>query len=126
MSDACDLGMIAAASAVERELQTPACRRDRLRLESLLADDFVEVGSSGAVYDRDSILALLEREAGEGDSTPEIEIHELTGRIVGPELVMLEWVSHRGGVSARRTSLWRLASVGWQIVHHQGTPLAST
>ncbi|WP_032401900.1 nuclear transport factor 2 family protein [Rhodococcoides fascians] len=103
---------------LERELQTPECRRNRGRLVSLLADDFTEVGASGAVWDKASILDLLSSE----DSV-EIEVLELSGRAIGTDFALVHWISIRSGMRARRTSLWRRIESGWELVHHQGTPL---
>lgn len=104
--------------ALERELQTAHCRSDPDRLADLLADDFVEVGASGAVWDKASILDLL----GSEDSV-EIEVLELSGRTITTDCFVVQWTSCRQGVRARRTSLWRRIESGWELVHHQGTPL---
>ena len=104
--------------ALERELQTAHCRSDPDRLADLLADDFVEVGASGAVWDKASILDLLDSE----DSV-EIEVLQLSGRVISADLVLLHWISRRADMRARRTSLWRRIESGWELVHHQGTPL---
>jgi len=111
---------VAAVLQLERELQTADCRRDRTRLMALLAEDFEEVGSSGTQWDRASTLELLDTEISAGSV---IEIHDLTGRIVGDGFVMTRWDSHRSGRRARRTSLWRRDPAGWRLVHHQGTLL---
>jgi hypothetical protein len=105
---------------LERELQTAECRRDRARVSALLADDFVEVGASGRVWDLASTLELLGAESGD-DAV--IEVHDLAGRVIGHGFVMARWDSVRAGRRARRTSLWRRDSPGWRLVHHQGTPL---
>ncbi|MCZ4522095.1 DUF4440 domain-containing protein [Rhodococcus ruber] len=109
---------LATVLALERELQTPECRRNRGRLVSLFAEDFTEVGASGAVWDKTSILELL----GTEDSV-EIEVLELSGRAVGTDFVLVHWISQTSGKRARRTSLWRRATSGWESIHHQGTPL---
>jgi hypothetical protein len=111
---------VAEVLRLERELQTPGCRRDRARLTALLADDFIEVGASGRVWDLASTLELLGAESGAGAA---IEVRDLTGRVVGDGFVMARWDSVRGGRRARRTSLWRRDASGWRLVHHQGTPL---
>jgi hypothetical protein len=105
---------------LERELQTAECRRDRARVIALLAADFEEVGASGRVWDLASTLELLD---GESDDKAVIEVHDLTGRIVGDGFVLARWDSDRGGRRARRTSLWRRDPAGWRLVHHQGTLL---
>lgn len=111
-------GDVAEVLSLERELQTPECRRDRPRVMALLADDFVEVGASGRVWDRAATLNLLGEE-----SSAVIEVRDLTGRIIADGLVMAHWDSVRGGRRARRTSLWRRDAAGWRLVHHQGTLL---
>jgi uncharacterized damage-inducible protein DinB len=105
---------------LERELQTPECRRDRVRVQALLAEDFTEVGASGRVWGRAATLELLGTEAA--DDTP-IEVRDLAGRIIADGLVLARWDSVRGGRRARRTSLWRREAAGWRLVHHQGTLL---
>ena len=107
---------------LERELQTTACRKNRERLLELLAPDFVEVGASGRVWDLTSTLKLLAEQAQDDDSD-EIEVIDLTGRLVGDGFALLRWDSTHQGRRARRTSLWRHDAVGWRQVHHQGTLL---
>jgi hypothetical protein len=113
---------VAEVLELERELQTAECRRDRARVTALLADDFIEVGASGRVWDRASTLEHLGAEPRAGADAV-IGVHELTGRVVGDEFVMARWDSARGGRRARRTSLSRRDPAGWRLVHHQGTPL---
>ncbi|TFI45618.1 nuclear transport factor 2 family protein [Rhodococcus sp. 1R11] len=103
---------------LERELQTAHCRCDTKRLTDLLAEDFTEVGASGAVWDKASILDLL----GTEDSV-EIEVLELSGRAISADFVLVHWISQTSGKRARRTSLWRRTTSGWELIHHQGTPL---
>ena len=103
---------------LERELQTAECRRNRERLARLLADDFTEVGASGTVWDKFSILDML------GNENPvEIEVIEPIGRVIGAGYVLAQWISRTPEMRARRTSLWRRTDTEWELVHHQGTPL---
>ncbi|MDI9931674.1 nuclear transport factor 2 family protein [Rhodococcus sp. IEGM 1354] len=103
---------------LERELQTAQCRCDTDRLTDLLAEDFTEVGASGTVWNKSSILDLLASE-----DPVEIEVLELSGRAISRDFALLQWISQRAGMRARRTSLWRRTESGWESVHHQGTPL---
>lgn len=105
--------------ARERELQTAAVRADKERLTELLAPDFEEIGASGRVWNFESILEMLLAEDAE---TADIEVHELTGRALADDVVILRWQSVRGDRRVRRTSLWQRRSEGWRLVHHQGTP----
>jgi hypothetical protein len=114
---------VAEVLRLERELQTPQCRRDRERVAALLAEDFAEVGASGRFWDRASTLELLGSESADGTV---IEVHDLVGRVLGDGFVLARWDSVRGGRRARRTSLWRRDPAGWRLVHHQGTLLPGT
>jgi hypothetical protein len=111
---------VAEVLRLERELQTAECRRDRARVSALLAEDFIEVGASGRIWDRPSTLELL---GAEPEDDAVIEVSHLSGRVIGDGFVMAHWDSDRGGRRARRTSLWRRESAGWRLVHHQGTLL---
>jgi hypothetical protein len=108
---------------LERELQTSTCRRHAGRVRALLADDFVEVGASGRVWDLSSTLEQLDSEA---EDEPEIEVHALTARSISGGIVMVRWDSDEAGRRARRTSLRRRDPDGWRLVHHQGTLLSPT
>jgi hypothetical protein len=101
---------------LERELQAPECRGNRARVTALLAEDFLEIGASGRIWDRVATLDLLDSEPADAAA---IEIRGLTGRVIGDGFILVRWDSHR----ARRTSLWRRVATGWHLVHHQGTPL---
>jgi hypothetical protein len=110
---------------LERELQSRACRADRVRVRELLADDFLEVGASGRRWDLTNALALLEEETAD-EGAGEIEVLDLRGREVAPGVVLVSWDSERAGRRARRTSLWCRRGERWQQVHHQGTLLPGT
>lgn len=105
---------------LERELQTKACRNNRARVLELLAPDFTEIGASGRVWDLSSTLDLL---ASQADDSEEIEVNDLTGRMLAEEFALVCWDSAHKGRRARRTSLWRRDADGWRQVHHQGTAL---
>jgi hypothetical protein len=105
---------------LERELQTRTCRNNRARVLELLAPDFTEVGASGHVWDLTSTLEML---ASEPEDEEEIQVIELSGRIIADGFILARWDSLHGGRRARRTSLWRREEDGWRLVHHQGTLL---
>lgn len=110
---------LAEVMALERELQTAAVRADKERLVELLAPEFEEIGASGRVWDLPSILGML---LAENDETPDIEVHELTGRAIAEDVVILRWQSVRGDRRVHRASLWQRRREGWRLLHHQGTP----
>ncbi len=122
----------------ERELALldPAVRRDRRRLEALLADDFLEFGRSGGVHDKAGVVAALTAADAE-DPAGALVTREFAARRLGPDLALLTYRSIRapGGEALRsdapstlsaqhtlRSSIWRRESGQWRLVFHQGTP----
>ncbi len=101
---------------LERELQTPAKRRDAHWLDVVLADDFEEVGASGRVWSRAEILRAL---AIEDDRV--IGVRDLVARRLGVDTALVRWTSDSEAGVAERSSVWRKGHGGWQLVHHQGT-----
>ncbi|HEY9291993.1 MAG TPA: nuclear transport factor 2 family protein, partial [Microlunatus sp.] len=74
---------IAEVLHLERELQTSGCRTDPGRVEELIADDYTEIGASGRLWDRASIITMLQDETADDD---EIQVSELTGRWITEDL----------------------------------------
>jgi hypothetical protein len=108
------------ASAIrdlEERLLRPEVRASAAALEALLADDFVEFGSSGTVYDKHSIIAALLREELDGEPCT---MRDFAARRLAPGVVL---VTYRITESRTlRSSIWRAVDERWQMVFHQGTP----
>lgn len=108
----------------ERALLDPAVRRDRDLVSELLAEDFLEIGSSGRVWSREQILDLL---AVEDYREPALEnfkcalIAEKVG-LVTYRTVRMD--AESGQTSAvLRSSLWIQESGIWKVRFHQGTKI---
>jgi hypothetical protein len=105
---------------LEHELLQPAVRSDRNRLEALLTDDFLEVGSRGHSFGKAEVLARLPTENGIEFRTTAMQAHRLA-----PEVVLVTYAAERihDGHTARslRSSVWVRSAVGWQMRYHQGT-----
>jgi hypothetical protein len=105
-------------AVVERELALlrPEVRRDPERVRALLHPQFTEVGASGRVWDRQAVVAVTS-----GTEEP-ISATGLRTRRLGPDAVLLTYLSDDSGRRARRSSVWvRDAEAGWLLLHHQGT-----
>ena len=97
-------------------------------LEDLLAEDFIELGSSGKTYDRaDGIKVLTQRAAA-----PPMEPWEITGfavRSITNECCLVTYILNQPAriqgrsLYTRRATLWRLEDCAWRAVYHQGTVL---
>lgn len=105
--------------ALERELLDPACRVDSDRVATLLANDFVEIGKSGRVWNRDDLLAALAGEASMDATT----IGSMTGQQIAAGLVVVRSTTHHddGPGTVHRTGWWRQTTSGWRCWFHQAT-----
>jgi hypothetical protein len=108
---------VATVIALEQRLLEREVRLDRGALSALLHEDFCEVGASGRVYDRDSIVeALL---ASDGKSAQAFGFKAIRP---SPDVVVL---TYRTDTPSLRTSVWSRGGDGvWRMLHHQGTRAA--
>ncbi|MEF9907336.1 nuclear transport factor 2 family protein [Streptomyces sp. P9-A2] len=115
----------AADAAIEAELKLldPEVRRSPRRVGALLHPEFVEVGASGRVWDRDAITALLVGEHASGDPTGTVS--RMKAVQLAPDTVHLTYDTDHNGRRAHRSSLWRRTGGDWLLYFHQGTPYDS-
>jgi hypothetical protein len=112
---------------LEERLLQPSVRSSPDQVSRLIADDFVEFGSSGRAYDKDQIVALLAEEQPQaplGQST----IHEFEVRMLAEGVTLITYRSMRAPSDSsvaqfRRSSVWKIIEGRWQMVFHQGTPI---
>ncbi len=104
----------------ELELLTSEVRASAARVEEMLDPEFREIGASGRLWTRAEMISALAAECSDGGA---IEAAEMESQVVGPNVVLLTYVSNRKGRRARRSSLWRRSGTGWRLLHHQGTLL---
>jgi len=111
---------LAVVEALERRLLEPGIRSSRPELELLLADDFVEFGSSGRVWTRKEIITDLLMQP-----TADIEVDSIESRYIGEGTVLITYRSRRVGeadaMEALRSSIWQRRGGTWKIIFHQGT-----
>jgi hypothetical protein len=98
----------------------PAFGTKRGEVESMVDDDFWEVGASGRRYTRNYILEVLETRA----RTPEEDSWETSDfrcQELATDLYLLTYTLRQGERVTRRTTIWRRSQDDWKIVFHQGT-----
>jgi hypothetical protein len=107
----------------ERALLDPILRRDRAQVDALLAEDFLEFGSSGRVWDKRTIMDSL---ASENYSAPTVE--EMHCARISADVALVTYRAVRTNEAAAtrsetlRSSLWVKESGKWRVRFHQGTP----
>jgi hypothetical protein len=108
---------------LERALLHPNNRKSSL-VADLLADEFIEFGSSGRTFNKAEIIASLPME-----SPTERTINEFTVRLLAPHVALVTYRVYRNvqpTVESLRSSLWEQKHGQWQMVFHQGTPCSTS
>lgn len=110
--------------ALEEALHRPEVRRCRQAVDALLAEGFVEFGSSGTVYHRTETIELLLEEDDDDDSA--LWAGDYALRPLAADAVLLTYRTRRtdGDGSERhvlRSSIWKHDGQRWQMLFHQGT-----
>ena len=112
---------------LEERLLQPEVRRSAQDVAELLADEFIEFGSSGHVFNKLEILEHLQHEEPAGRS-----FADFRATLLAPDVML---TTYRGirldpkgvqATSSLRSSVWKLQSGHWKIVFHQGTPVADS
>ena len=103
---------------LEESLLLPDVRKSN-RLVELLADSFVEFGSSGRIYTKADLVTTLQAESPVAQSTGDFCVE-----LLAPTVALLTYRIYRHSVppvQTLRSSIWRLHGGQWQMVFHQGT-----
>ncbi|MEU6954022.1 nuclear transport factor 2 family protein [Streptomyces sp. NPDC045714] len=112
----------AVAAAIEGELRLldPLVRASAELLASLLHPEFREIGTSGRLWTRETIIASLTAESAPRPGP--LTASRMRGSQLCADLVHLTFDTESKGVRSHRSSLWRLTQRGWRLYFHQATP----
>jgi hypothetical protein len=108
---------------LEQSLLDSAVRRDSDRLRQLLAEDFMEFGSSGRVWTRKSIIDMLATE--NNFHPPAIEEFQCT--FLSEKVALVTYRTARMDaktgerLASLRSSIWTRIDGEWRMRFHQGT-----
>jgi hypothetical protein len=108
---------------LEERLLQPSVRKSAEEVSELLASEFIEFGSSGQIFDKQSIIASLQMEP-----TAHRALLDFNTSALAPGVVLVAYRAVRQGGTAEppiyslRSSIWKLIDGRWQMVFHQGTP----
>lgn len=119
--------LLAELQGLEVALHHPGVRLDADRLQTLLHADFHEVGRSGRVYDRPTILRFLAEQGASAEGPPDVVPDAFAVQPLGPDAALLTYrAAHRlpdGRLTRHtwRSSVWLRVAGRWQMRYHQGT-----
>jgi hypothetical protein len=108
---------------LEERLLRPEVRCSPDEAGKLLATDFIEFGSSGAVYSRQQILEALAKESPMESSATDFSV-----RVLCDGVVLVTYRSARNDRASGqewhslRSSIWKFVDGRWLMSFHQGTP----
>ena len=105
---------------LEQQLLDPNFR-DTQDVALLLADDFIEFGVSGCIYNKRLVLESLRSEQKINRSMLDFKIVELSSDVV---LATYKVVNHSTSKVSLRSSVWKLIDNRWQMIFHQGTSVS--
>jgi hypothetical protein len=108
---------------LEESLLELAVRRNGDRLREMLAEDFLEFGSSGRVWTRRTIIELLAREKGfVPPAIVDFEFRLLSGDVALVTYRTVRTDAETGEhLESLRSSLWTREVGKWRMRFHQGT-----
>lgn len=112
--------------ALEEALHRPDIRRSREAVENLLAQGFVEFGSSGTVYHRAETIALLAEEEDDDADDGSLQADNYALTRIAADAVLLTYRTIRTSTDGSkrhvlRSSIWKHDGECWQMLFHQGT-----
>jgi hypothetical protein len=108
---------------LERRLQLPSVRTSRKQLDLLLAGEFMEFGSSGAVYDKRQVIASLLADP-ENKRARYATMQGIKVNWLADDVALMTYRSTKTNphpVRANRCSIWKRIDGHWLMVFHQGT-----
>ncbi|TPW76375.1 nuclear transport factor 2 family protein [Schumannella soli] len=93
----------------------------REQVSELVAEEFWEIGASGAIYSREAVIdALAER--GETPNDANWEVSDFAARELADGLWLATYqLVQDAGRTSRRTTIWRRVDGRWAAEFHQGT-----
>ena len=106
---------------LETSLHKSEIRKSPEAAAALLADGFVEFGSSGRIWNKSSIVQSMR---GEEPHAQEIIVEDFVARELARDVVLVTYTSRTSTANqpTLRSSIWKSIAGKWQMVFHQGTP----
>jgi hypothetical protein len=104
---------------LETSLHKSAVRNSPDAASALLADSFIEFGSSGTVWNKSSIVESMRRE---GPQDRRIIVEDFVAQELASDVVLVTYRTLTANQSTLRSSVWKNMDGKWKMVFHQGTP----
>jgi hypothetical protein len=103
---------------LEESLLRPDVRKSQT-LVDLLADEFIEFGSSGRIHTKTDLVEALQAETPTKQTTSDFKVIHLS-----PDAALLTYRIHlhrEPPLYTLRSSIWQLSGGKWRMIFHQAT-----
>ena len=110
---------------VETSLLLTTTRINSKKLNEILSDDFIEIGASGIIFDKQSVIKALKSESFLKYTIADFKLTQLS-----KEIVLINYSAYRdvAGQHSKsdslRSSIWKKFGSQWKIVFQQGTSIS--
>ena len=107
---------------IEKKLLQPEFRKDKAFLNAVLADDFIEISSSGNIYNKKTVVEHLSTE-----NDFNIDISDIRFKLISENVVLILYAATKQKlgstivIKSLRSSIWQKNNIEWQMIFHQGT-----
>ncbi len=108
---------------LETSLHKKEVRNSPEKVASLIADDFIEFGKSGGIFNKQDTIEGLKNE----NVDLEVVVSDFIVRELSPEIVLVTYTASMldndkiTTVFTNRSSIWIFRDNRWQMTFHQGT-----
>ncbi|RUR14223.1 GNAT family N-acetyltransferase [Legionella sp. km772] len=100
--------------ALERSLLDSSVRQSTEQLNKLIADDFLEFGSSGKVYNKHDCI--------KPDEYPrKFVVSDFKIKELSKDVTLATYKTTEDGIASLRSSIWQRYGDEWKMIFHQGT-----
>ncbi|MFT4199189.1 MAG: DUF4440 domain-containing protein [Gordonia sp. (in: high G+C Gram-positive bacteria)] len=96
-------------------------RCSRADFERQTADDFVETGASGRVYDREFVWSVLAERFADDEPDETGPATDFAVRELSPDTYLVTYALVQGSRHTRRATIWQRRGDDWVALYHQGT-----
>ncbi len=105
---------------LERRILDPESIKNFSIINNILAESFLEFGSSGKIYNKQGVIEALSNSISADINITDFDIHFLADDLF---LVTYKAVRdlNNGKSCSLRSSIWKYLDNRWQIIFHQGT-----
>jgi glyoxylase I family protein len=107
---------------LEIRLVSPDIRRNPVELDKLIDDEYFEIGKSGRVWTKKTVIDALRVE-----QDTKINITDFRLRLISDNIALVTYSAHHNpssdnpDIKSLHSSVWRMSGSMWKIFFHQGT-----